>query len=152
MALILAVNPGGTQSAILARVAREIPAHELIGADSCAVELTAIAQRVPALVLLPPNPPKGEPDLLKRLLDIGGGVPTLKLPPPTAFDPRALADRIREPLGEPPAPPPVPKTAPPRTSPHIIAAPNAAIAWIRARRASWPAVPVSEPEQQPEPA
>src|SRR3954466_9596966 len=122
MALILAVNPGGTQSAILARVAREIPAHELIGADSCAVALTAIAQRVPALVLLPPNPPKGEPELLKRLTAVPGGVPTLKLPPPTSFDPRALADRIRERLGEPPAPPLPAEPAAPRASLYMIAA------------------------------
>ena len=47
MALILAVNPGGTQSGTLARVARELQEHELIGADSCAVALAALDDHKP---------------------------------------------------------------------------------------------------------
>jgi len=149
MALILAVNPASTQSATLARVARQLQGHELIGADSCAVAMKAVDQRMPALVLLPPTATKGEADLLRRLQSApGGGVPSLRLPSPTSVDPRALADEIRELLGESPAPPaarPVIEQRAPTTSIHLIMAATAAIDWIRTRRASWPPVPTTAP-------
>src|SRR5436189_2229902 len=101
MALILAVNPGGTQSGTLARVARELQEHELIGADSCAVAIEALDEHKPALVLLPAASPAGEPELLNRLrAATRGGIPTMKLPPPTSVNPRALADQIRQALWE----------------------------------------------------
>jgi hypothetical protein len=149
MALILAVNPGSTQSATLARVARQLQGHELIGADSCAVAMKAIEQRMPALVLLPPTATKGEAELLQRLrMAPRGGVPSLRLPSPTAVDPRALADEIRELLGEASASPAAHSVAPqraPTTSIHLIMAATAAIDWIRARRASWPPMPATVP-------
>src|SRR5437868_13826141 len=101
MALILAVNPGSTQSATLARVARQLHGHELIGADSCAIAMKALDQRMPALVLLPSTASKGEAELLRRLAP--SRVPSLRLPSPISVDPRALADEIRELLGERPA-------------------------------------------------
>lgn len=146
MALILAVNPGSTQSATLARVARQLHGHELIGADSCAVAMKALEQRMPALVLLPPTASKGEAELLRRLLAAPGGVPSLRLPSPTSVDPRALADEIRELLGEPPAGQAAAEIhRPPSTSIHLIAAATAAIDWIRARRATWPPLPATTP-------
>src|SRR6187401_1652847 len=100
MALILAVNPGGTQSGTLARVARELQEHELIGADSCAVAIDALDDHKPVLVLLPAVSPTGEPQLLERLRTaVRGGIPTMKLPPPTSVNPRALAEQIRQALG-----------------------------------------------------
>ena len=144
MALILAVNPGGTQSGTLARVARELQDHELIGADSCAVAIDALDEHKPALVLLPAAAPVGEPELLNRLRTaVGGGIPTMRLPPPTSINPRALAEQIRQALKkEEPAPAEVPEG-----SPHVISAAKTAISWIRARRATWatePAIPVIE--------
>ena len=145
MALILAVNPGGTQSGTLARVARELHEHELIGADSCAVAIDALDEHTPALVLLPAAAPVGEPELVSRLRTaVGGGIPTMRLPPPTSVNPRALADQIRQALKkeEPAAP-----VETPAASLHMIAAAKTAISWIRARRASWatePAIPVLE--------
>ena len=145
MALILAVNPGGTQSGTLARVARELQDHELIGADSCAVAIDALDEHKPALVLLPAAAPVGEPELLSRLRTaVAGGIPTMRLPPPTSVNPRALADQIRQALKkEEPAAPDEPAGA----SLHMIAAAKTAISWIRARRASWatePMVPAIE--------
>ncbi|HTL01527.1 MAG TPA: hypothetical protein VL243_04850 [Vicinamibacterales bacterium] len=145
MALILAVNPGGTQSGTLARVARELHDHELIGADSCAVAIDALDEHKPALVLLPAAAPVGEPELLSRLRTaVAGGIPTMRLPPPTSVNPRALADQIRQALKkEEPAAPDEPAGA----SLHMIAAAKTAISWIRARRASWatePMVPAIE--------
>ena len=128
MALILAVNPGSTQSATLARVARQLHGHELIGADSCAIALKALDQRMPALVLLPSTASKGEAELLQRLAP--ARVPSLRLPSPISVDPRALADEIRELLGERPA---SQEAAPiqqrqPTTSIHLIMAATAALA------------------------
>jgi hypothetical protein len=146
MALILAVNPGSTQSATLARVARQLHGHELIGADSCTVAMKAIDQRMPALVLLPPTATKGEAELLRRLAP--ARIPSLRLPSPTSVDPRALADEIRELLGESPASPaarPIAEQRQPSTSIHLIMAATAAIDWIRARRASWPPMPATVP-------
>jgi hypothetical protein len=160
MALILAVNPGSTQSATLARVARQLHGHELIGADSCAVAIKAIEQRMPALVLLPATATKGEAELLQRLAP--SRVPSLRLPSPTSVDPRALADEIRELLGERAAAPavarPVAEQRAPTTSIHLIMAATAAIDWIRTRRATWPPVPATvpaapaAPPREPEPA
>jgi hypothetical protein len=159
MALILAVNPGSTQSATLARVARQLHGHELIGADSCAVAIKAIEQRMPALVLLPSTATKGEAELLQRLAP--ARVPSLRLPSPTSVDPRALADEIRELLGErtgAPAPArAVAEQRQPTTSIHLIMAATAAIDWVRTRRATWPPVPATVPAapaaspRQPEP-
>jgi hypothetical protein len=53
VALILAVNPGNSHSPTLSRLARELKGSELIGAESCAVAITAIKGRVPDIVLLP---------------------------------------------------------------------------------------------------
>src|ERR1700736_4739745 len=39
LALILAVNPGGSQNAALERLARELRGHELVGGDSLALAL-----------------------------------------------------------------------------------------------------------------
>jgi hypothetical protein len=160
MALILAVNPGSTQSATLARVARQLHGHELIGADSCAVAIKAIEQRMPALVLLPATATKGEAELLQRLAP--ARVPSLRLPSPTSVDPRALADEIRELLGERTAAPaaarPVAEQRPPTTSIHLIMAATAAIDWVRTRRATWPPMPATvpaapaAPPREPEPA
>src|SRR4051794_30987955 len=123
MALILAINPGGTQSGTLARVARELQEHELIGADSCAVAIEALEEHKPALVLLPAASPAGEQALLARLQTATrGGIPTMKLPPPTSVNPKALADQIRQALGEgAEAPAPLLEAAPmPGVSPHLI--------------------------------
>lgn len=145
MALILAVNPGGTQSGTLARVARELQDHELIGADSCAVAIDALDEHKPALVLLPAAAPSGEPELLNRLRTaVRGGIPTMRLPPPTSVNPRALADQIRQALTKEEPSAPAEASA---ASPHVIAAAKTAIGWIRARRATWaapPAVPAVE--------
>ena len=139
MALILAVNPGGTQSGTLARLARELPGHELIGADSCAVAIAALDDHKPALVLLPAAAPTGEAELLIRLRTAAkGGIPTLKLPQPTSVDPRALADQIRQLLQEPASAPPMEAPAATTPSTHLIAAATAAIEWVRARRETWP--------------
>src|SRR5205085_1610085 len=140
MALILAINPGGTQSGTLARVARELREHELIGADSCAVAIEALEEHKPALVLLPAASPAGEPALLTALRTATrGGIPTMKLPPPTSVNPKALADQIRQALGEEGEVLPAPAleaSAVPGVSPHLIGAAKTAISWIRARRAT----------------
>jgi hypothetical protein len=128
MAQILAINPGGTQSATLARLARELRGHELIGADSCTIAMTAIGRRMPDLILLPPTPERGQQELLARLRQVPGGVPTITLPPVTTADPKALAEQVREIL-----------EGPKGASVQLIAAANAAIGWIRKRRASWEA-------------
>jgi hypothetical protein len=149
MALILAVNPGGTQSGTLARVARELQEHELIGADSCAVAITALADHKPVLVLLPAASPLGEPELLERLRTlVRGGIPTLRLPPPTSVNPKALADQIRQAVGEAP-PPPVEEPAAEEPSEHLVTAAKVAISWIRARRATWAPVAAATPAQAP---
>ena len=138
--LILAINPGNSHSPTLARVARELQGCELVGAESCAVAIRAIDERVPDLVLLPASPARGEEDLLARLLMVPGGVPTLKLPPPALADPLALAADIRGQLTGAVAP-----ARPPAPSPHLIAAATVAIKWIHARRAQWAAQDVVRP-------
>src|SRR4051812_36201045 len=126
MALILAVNPGGTQSGTLARVARELPDDELIGADSCAVAITALNDHKPALVLLPASPPAGEKELLERLRTVvRGGVPTLRLPPPTSVNPKAIAEQIRQSL-QPATPVQSPSTSKPAKAPKLPEPPKAA--------------------------
>jgi len=142
VALILAINPGNSHSPTLARLARELQGCELIGADSCAVAITAINKRVPDLVLLPERPAKGEADLLARLRAIPGGVLTLKLPPVSSADPVAIAKDIRTMLaGETAAPAPAPVRAPaPKVSgpsPHLVAGAKAMIDWIHTRQAQW---------------
>lgn len=134
MALILAVNPGNSHTPTLSRLARELKGCELIGADSCAVAITAVKKRMPDIVLLPAKPPKGEADLLAHLKSVGG-VLTLKLPPVESADPVDLARQIREMLTGVLATPSEP--AAPSTSPHLLAAATAAINWIRTRRAQW---------------
>ena len=130
MAFILAVNPGGSHSSTLARLARDLKGHELVGADSYAVAVKAIAKRTPDLVLLPNTSTKGEAELLARLRSLpGGGVPAFRLPAVTKLDFPALAADVRAVVEGPPGP-----------SPHVIAAANAVIKWIRSRRASWAAV------------
>ncbi len=154
MALILAINPGNSHSPTLARLARELPGHELVGADSCAVALNAIRSRVPDLVLLPDKSARGEAELLAQLRVIrGGGVPTRKLPPVATADPATLAKEIRaivtrEPRPAPPPPAPPPPPVPAGPSPHVVAAAQAAVTWIHARRAQWEKEVVREPERR----
>ena len=145
MALILAVNPGNSHSPTLSRLARELKGCELIGAESCAVAITAMKDRAPDVVLLPAQTPRGEADLLAHLKSVGG-VLTLKLPPVESADPVELASQIREMLtGTPAAAPsdittfgaPSADLALPATSPHLLAAATAAINWVRTRRAQW---------------
>ncbi len=155
MALILAINPGNSHSPTLARLARELHGHELIGADSCAVAITAIRNRIPDLVLLPDKSPRGETELLAQLRTVRGGIPTRKLPPVSSADPVALAKEIRAVLTREPKAAPVP-VAPAVPSPHVTAAAKAAIAWIHARRAQWAAeaagsVSYAEPNEPREP-
>jgi hypothetical protein len=167
VALILAVNPGNQHSPTLARLARELPGCELIGAESCAVAIKAIKKRVPDVLLLPAAAARGEADLLTHLKSVPGGVLTLKLPSVESADPVDLARQIREMLTGIPAPAPIPSPAPvpaapppaparfevptlndaaePGTSPHVLEAAATAISWIRARRAQW-----SEPIEYPD--
>ena len=135
MPLILAINPGNSHSPTLARLARELQGFELIGAESCAVAITAINERRPDLVLMPDRTPRGEADLFARLKAVPGGVPTLKLPPVSSADPSALAKEIRALTAAPKAAAPAPK--PKGASPHLIAAAKAAIVWIHLRQAQW---------------
>src|SRR5919204_2596699 len=81
MALILAVNPEGRQSAALERLARDLPGHELIGADTCDVAITAMRRRRPDMVILPPDRPAGQDKLLTHLRNVPGGIRILTLPP-----------------------------------------------------------------------
>ena len=157
VALILAVNPGNRHSPTLARLARELPGCELIGAESCAVAIKAISKRVPDVLLLPAAPPRGEADLIAHLRTVPGGVLTLKLPAPDKADPLELARQIREMLtgvpvtvaalptvAAPPASvsvrapaPVVVETADEETPEYVVDAAVTAISWIRARRAQW---------------
>ena len=135
MALILALNPAGAHNATLARVARELKEHELIGADTAAIAVKAIEKRVPALVLLPAAAAPGEGDLLRRLSRIPQAVATVRLPPVLSADPVIIAEEIRELLGGKPAGP----------SRHLLAAAKAAVNWIRGRRTRWAASRIREP-------
>jgi len=145
MPLILAVNPGGSQSSTLARLARELKAYELVGADSYAIAVKAIDQQVPDLVLLPGADGKGSMELLNRLRAVPGGVPILKLPPPGAIDFAALAAQVTALLPQ--------AKAPALSPPHLLAAAKVAIDWIRARRAAWAHTDAFDREPEPpEPA
>ena len=137
MALILALNPGNIHSPTLSRLARELKGCELIGADSCPTAIKAIKERVPDVVLLPAQQARGQADLLAHLKKIPGGVMTLQLPPVESADPIALAKQIRAMLtgtSESPGAS-TPAAEPPGASPYLIAAANAAVNWVRARRA-----------------
>ncbi len=148
MALILAINPGNSHSPTLARLARELKGFELIGAESCAIAITAINERVPDIVLLPHRSARGEAELLARLRAVPGGVPTVQLPPVASADPAALAKNIRTLLtAKANAPAPAPKRI--VASPHLIAASKAAIAWIHARRAQWAEIDARELVSEP---
>lgn len=159
MALILAVNPGNRHNPTLARLARELQGCEIIGAESCSVAIKAIRKRVPDVLLLPETPARGQADLIAHLKSIPGGVLTLTLPPVESADPGDLARQIRELLTGVPAAPttPAPMKAasavppalvPEDTSPHLIAAATAAIAWARTRRAQWSELAVNEHLEQ----
>jgi hypothetical protein len=146
LALILAVNPGNSHSPTLARLARELQGCELIGAESCAVAIKAIKERVPDVLLLPAQQARGEADLLAHLKTIPGGVLTLKIPPVASANPTDLARQIRELLTGTPAAAPsdltsfddvTSKDENPTASPHLLAAASAAINWIRTRRGQW---------------
>ena len=142
MALILAVNPGGSQNAALARLARELPGHELIGADSCAVAIGAVDRRAPDLVLFPPLPGSDKADLIARLRAVPGGVRMLDLPSLPADKPRLLGDfaaRVRESLAG-PSLIPLDRIDKARANLHLIAAGAALAGWVRARRATWTTV------------
>jgi hypothetical protein len=155
VALILALNPGNRHSPTLARLARELSACELIGAESSNVAISAIKKRVPDVVLLPAIQARGQADLLAHLKTIPGGVMTLRLPPVESADPADLARQIREMLTGVPAQVPVrqatgrqvalPDEPPPGPSPHLLAAATAAIGWARTRRDQWLTEP--SPEQ-----
>ena len=129
MALILAINPQGRQTAALERLARELAGHELIGADSCAVAKTAVDRRLPDLVLLPPQPESGQDELVSHLRNVPGGVRILTLPPvlqegnPSVDSPKSFANQVRQSLA----------VAPGRA--QLVAAGFAVAKWIRARRA-----------------
>ena len=136
MALILAVNPGNRHSPTLARLARELPGCELIGAESAAVAIKAIKKRVPDLLLLPAATARGEADLLAHLRTIPGGVLTLKLPAVEKADPIDLARQIREmltgvpavlsspsPVRVQPPPPPTARVQPPSPFPARVQTP-----------------------------
>lgn len=130
MALILAVDPGGSQSPALALLARELQGHELMAADSCATAIAAVNRRVPDLLLLPPEPADGQAELLSRLRAVPNGVRTLTLPlmengQPPAGSSRTFADQIRVCLAARPG------------RAELIAAGFALARWIRARRATW---------------
>jgi hypothetical protein len=104
------------------------------------VALAALDDHKPVLVLLPASSPAGEPQLLERLRTlVRGGVPTLRLPPPTSVNPKALAEQIRQAVvGEAPLPPvEEPPPIKEETSEHLVTAAKVAISWIRARRATW---------------
>jgi hypothetical protein len=148
VALILAINPGGKHSAALARLARELSGHEVNGADSCAVAITAVGRRVPDLVLLPPLPESEEADLLARLRQVPGGVRTLKLPTLTSDDPRFFTDfagLVRATLAAPPGVSPGPAD---ERRAHLIAAATALADWVRARRATWSDAVTTEPPRE----
>lgn len=151
MALILAINPGNVHSPTLARLGRELKGCELIGAESCAIAIRAIDERVPDLILLPAASARGEQDLLARLLKVPGGVPTLKLPAPASADPLAVAAEIRTLLtGTGPAPMvETAAAASPTASPYVIAAATAAVQWIRRRRESWNNQPIMADRPSP---
>lgn len=144
MALILAINPEGRQTATLERLARELPGHELMGADSCAVAKTAIDRRLPDLVLLPPETEDGQAELVAHLRTVPGGIRTLTLRPPAADGQapaeasRSFANLIRQCLA----------SGPGRT--QLIAAGFAVANWIRARRAGWIAAVPREAMRQPD--
>lgn len=142
MALILAVNPGGTQNAALGRLARELRGHELIGADSYAVAISAIQRRMPDLVLLPPKAETGQLELLTRLRDLPVGVRILRMPVVLSTDPREFADQIRDSLSRQPGEELI---VPGMASAQLLAAAAAMVAWIRARRATWPKTAAREP-------
>jgi len=135
MALILAINPQGRQTAALERLARELAGHELIGADSCAVAKTAVDRRLPDLVLLPPQPESGQDELVSHLRNVPGGVRILTLPAvlqegnPAVDSPTSFANQVRQSLA----------VAPGRA--QLIAAGFAVAKWIRARRAGWSGAP-----------
>jgi hypothetical protein len=159
LALILAVNPGNSHSPTLLRLARELQGCELIGAESCAVAIKAIKERVPDMLLLPAKQARGQADLLAHLKTIPGGVLTLTLPTVESADPADLARQIRELLTGTPAPASAGFTdfgddtaidEEPTVSPHLLAAASAAINWVRSRRALW--ADVAPIEFAPEPA
>jgi PEGA domain len=141
MALILAVNPRGGHSATLARLARELRGHDLVGADSCTVAIASLGRQMPDLVLLPPEEEPGQAELLSRLQAVPGGVRTLTLPPIALTDPRALAGLVLASLAAPADASRREAAATARererASAHLVAAGIALAGWIRARRAVW---------------
>ena len=144
MALILAINTQGRQTAALERLARELPGHELIGADSCTVAMTAVNRRLPDLVLLPEQIETGQAELVAYLRAVPGGVRTLTLPPPAPDNQapeegsRSFADQVRQCLA----------SGIGRT--QLIAAGFAVAKWIRARRASLTVAPPRETARRPD--
>jgi hypothetical protein len=146
MPLILAVNPAGSQSPTLARLARELKGCELIGAESCAVAIQALDQHAPDLVLLPGAEAKGEIELMARLSAAPGAVPVLRLPPPAALDFKALVADVKALLAEPAG---GGSAAPAGASPALLAAAAAAVDWIRTRRSIWAIEGAYAAEQEP---
>ncbi len=81
MALILAVDPGGSQALAIERLARELDEHELVSAVSCAEAIATVERRPPDLVLLPALLPEAEEAELRSRLDAASSpVFTLTLP------------------------------------------------------------------------
>ena len=134
MPLILAINPAGSQSPTLSRLARELKGFELIGAESYAVAVRALDQHTPDLVLLPGTDERGEGELVARLRAVPGVIPTLRLPPVASVDFHALVADIKALLAAPVDAPALVQSGP---SPHLLAAANAAVNWIRSRRRVW---------------
>ena len=92
---------------------------------------------MPDLLLMPARSPRGEADLMALLKNIPGGIRTLTLPPVEKADPVDLARQIREMLAATHTRP-SPRTAGAKsTSPYLLAAAHAAIAWARVRQAEW---------------
>lgn len=176
MALILAIDPDGTQTPALQHLARELAGHELLSADSCAAAVSFVQQRVPDLVLVPLLLPDSEQaELQAQLRGISGGVPTLTIPllaldgsaaesaapssPTEPCAPAVFADQIRQYLGAAGTGPAAADAAPAAPDPnaerraHLLAAATAAINWARRRRTLWadaaatrPAAPAWAPE------
>lgn len=140
MATILAIDPGGRQTASLARLARELRGHELMAADSCSSAIAAIRRNAPDIVLIPSSPGPGYEMLMAELRAVPR-IKTLSLPSLASVDPAAYAQQILSELMGPR------QAFVDQGRAQVIAAANAAVNWIRARRASWGGTAATRPIQ-----
>jgi CheY-like chemotaxis protein len=168
--LILAVDPGGAQAAVLGRLAQELPGHEFLSADSSASAVSFVQQQVPDLVLVPLLLPESErAQLQTQLRALSANVQTLTIPmialdgsasassvpssPTEPCDPWAFAEQIRQHLNGPEAAGTGTATADTaahdehaRRRTHLVAAATALTSWVQGRRAAWSApAPVAQP-------